>query len=182
MMDDLYAVTSELGWGYYGRTTLEPDFIGFGDLTIQQPWQVGASEKYVIFVDGNLNLTDGDGSSDQLLTVDSGGFLMFIVSGNITIDDSLGNSTVSSNTPNLEAVLVADGFVSTGTNGSGADDKLVVEGTVVGWGGVNLQRDLSGANDYSYSAETFIYRPDFVLAWPEELQDSQLIWQETNVY
>ncbi len=35
MMDDLYAVTSELGWGYYGRTTLEPDFIGFGDLTIQ---------------------------------------------------------------------------------------------------------------------------------------------------
>lgn len=35
MMDDQFAVTSELGWGYYGRTTLTPDFVGFGDLTIQ---------------------------------------------------------------------------------------------------------------------------------------------------
>ncbi|MCL9683665.1 hypothetical protein [Legionella maioricensis] len=35
MMDDLFAVTSELGWGYYGRTTLKPDFTGFGDLTMQ---------------------------------------------------------------------------------------------------------------------------------------------------
>ncbi|WP_173236533.1 hypothetical protein [Legionella antarctica] len=35
MMDDLFAVTSELGWGYYGRTTLDPAFVGFGNLTIE---------------------------------------------------------------------------------------------------------------------------------------------------
>lgn len=35
MMDDQFAMTSELGWGYYGRTTLKPAYIGFGDLSIE---------------------------------------------------------------------------------------------------------------------------------------------------
>jgi len=35
MMDEQFAMTSELGWGYYGRTTLDPAFTGFGNLTIE---------------------------------------------------------------------------------------------------------------------------------------------------
>ena len=35
MLDEQVGMTGEIGWGYYGRTTLNPDLIGFGDFTIQ---------------------------------------------------------------------------------------------------------------------------------------------------
>jgi hypothetical protein len=35
MMDDQVGMTGELGWGYYGRTTLNPPNLIFGNLTIQ---------------------------------------------------------------------------------------------------------------------------------------------------
>jgi hypothetical protein len=35
MMDDQWGVTSELGWGYYGRTNLTPPSLDFGDLSIE---------------------------------------------------------------------------------------------------------------------------------------------------
>lgn len=34
MMDD-FGFTGELGWGYYGRVTLNPAFVGFGDFSIR---------------------------------------------------------------------------------------------------------------------------------------------------
>lgn len=35
MMDDQVGMSLELGWGYYGRTTLNSAFVGVGDLNIQ---------------------------------------------------------------------------------------------------------------------------------------------------
>jgi len=36
MMDEQFGVTAELGWGYYGKVTLDPNNLDFGELTIQR--------------------------------------------------------------------------------------------------------------------------------------------------
>lgn len=158
-----------------------------GNLTVQNPWNVASGEKYVIFVDGNLTLTDGNGSNDALINVQEGGFLAFIVKGNITIDASLGNATLTSTTANLEGVYMADGTLTTATRGTagGGDDRFIGEGVFVGWSGVDLNRDFSDGSSRSLQnndkpAETFIYRPDFLVNMPDIMLVPIRLWQETN--
>lgn len=158
-----------------------------GDLTIQSPWSVASGEKYVIFVDGNLTLTDGTGSNDQLINVADGGFLAFIVSGNITVSPTLGNATLTSTTANLEGVYMADGTLTIQSRGTsaGGDDRFIGEGVFVGWSGVNLMRDYSDGGARSTEnndkpVETFIYRPDFLVNMPDIMLVPIRLWQETN--
>jgi len=158
-----------------------------GDLRIGSPWSVAAGETYVIFIDGNLTLADGDGASDQLIDVANGGFIAFIVSGDITIDESLGNSTLSDTTPNVEGVFIADGTFTVASRGTaaGGDDRFVGEGSFIGWNGVNLNRDFSDGSDRSLenndkAVELFIYRPDFIVTMPDIMLVPIRIWQETN--
>lgn len=158
-----------------------------GNLTIQNPWVVNSGEKYVIFVNGNLTLTDGNGSNDDLISVEEGGFLAFIVKGNINIQSSLGNATLTSTASNLEGVYMADGILSVLSKGAaaGGDDRFVGEGVFVGWSGVNLGRDFSNGSSRSLEnnskpVETFIYRPDFLVNMPDIMLVPIRLWQETN--
>jgi hypothetical protein len=161
-------------------------FFHSGDLTIQQPWNVASNEKIVIFVDGNLTIADPSGAG-SLIDVTSGGFLSFIVSDSITIAGSVGNTDLTSLNSNIEGVYIADGtltFESLGTAGGG-DKRFVGEGTFVGWGGVDLNRDFSDggvrkAQNNTKPTETFIYRPDFVKNIPERMTKPVYVWQETN--
>jgi hypothetical protein len=157
------------------------------DLRIESPWSVAAGETYVIFVDGNLTLADGDGASDQLIDVANGGFIAFIVSGNITFDESLGNSTLSETTANVEGVFIADGTLTFASRGvaAGGDDRFVGEGSFIGWSGVNLDRDFSDGvfrdiHNNDKATELFIYRPDFLVNMPDIMLVPIRIWQETN--
>ena len=150
-----------------------------GDLTIQSPWQVTAGERYVVFVDGNLNIEDPSGVG-ELITVDEGGFLAFIVSGDINIAESVGHSTLSNTAGNIEGVYVADGTIRIMSNGE-MDKRFIGEGTFVGWTDVEMLRDFGDeVTNQSYPTETFVYRPDFVRYTPEKMKRSQMIWQETN--
>ncbi|MDH5532841.1 MAG: hypothetical protein OEX81_00240 [Candidatus Pacebacteria bacterium] len=158
-----------------------------GDLTIQSPWSVASGETYVVFVDGNLTLTDGDGASDQLIDVADGGFLAFIVSGNIIVNEQLGNSTLASTTSNVEGVYIADGTLTIESRGTagGGDDRFVGEGVFVGWTGVNLNRDFSDGSTRSLenndkAVELFVYRPDLLVNMPDIMLVPIRIWQETN--
>jgi hypothetical protein len=158
-----------------------------GDITIQSPWSVSAGETYVIFIEGNLTLTDGDGSSDQLINVEEGGFLAFIVSGNIIINESLGNATLTDTTSNVEGVFIADGTLTVESRGTaaGGDDRFVAEGSYIGWSGVNLDRDFSdgatrSTENTNKPIELFIYRPDFLVNMPDIMLVPIRIWQETN--
>lgn len=158
-----------------------------GDVTLQSPWSVASGESYVIFIDGNLTLADGDGLSDQLIDVAPGGFLGFIVSGDITIASSLGNVTLTNTTPNVEGVFIADGEFTIESKGTaaGGDDRIVLEGSYIGWSGVSLNRDFSDGGSRSSEnndkpVEIFIYRPDFVVNMPDILLVPIRIWQETN--
>lgn len=158
-----------------------------GDLRIESPWAVAAGETYVVFVDGNLTLADGDGASDQLIDVANGGFLAFIVSGDITFEESLGNSTLTNTTANVEGVFIADGTLTFASRGAaaGGDDRFVGEGSFIGWSGVNLDRDFSDGSSRSLenndkAVELFIYRPDFLVNMPDIMLVPIRIWQETN--
>ena len=159
-------------------TTTKDYYFHSGDMTIQSPWAVTAPESYVVFVDGNLTISD-PGGVDQLITVAEGGFLAFIVSGNITMSSNVGHTTLSNTAGNVEGVYVADGALIIATN-SGTDERFVGEGTFVGWTNVVLRRDYRSTDNDLYPAQTFIYRPDFMKNTPEKMKRSQMLWQETN--
>ncbi|MBU0576426.1 hypothetical protein KJ654_02075, partial [Patescibacteria group bacterium] len=108
-----------------------------------------------------------------------GGFLAFIVSGNITMSSNVGHTVLSNTAGNIEGVYVADGALIIATN-SGTDERFVGEGTFVGWANVALQRDFRSTDNDLYPAQTFIYRPDFMKNTPEKMKRSQMLWQETN--
>lgn len=157
-----------------------------GDMTIQQAWDVASDEKITVFVNGNLTIQDPS-TVGSLITVEEGGFLAFIVKGNIVVAPSVGNSTLTSLTPNISGLFVADGTITFQGAGAaaGGDKKLVAEGTYVGWTNIEIQRDFDDGGqrrieNNTKSASSFIFRPDFVINAPEAMLRSSYIWQETN--
>ena len=150
-----------------------------GNMTIQSPWSVADGESYVVFVDGDLTIEDPL-SVGELITVDEGGFLAFVASGDIDIADTVGHSVLTNTAGNVEGVYIADGIIDIMSNG-GMDQRFVGEGTFAGWTDVVMARDYNGGVDNDlYPAETFVYRPDFVKNAPEKMKRSQMLWQETN--
>jgi len=156
------------------------------DTIIQQPWTITAGESYIIFVDGTLTFQDPT-NVGSLITVEEGGFIAFIANADIIIDQTVGHADPASTTPNLEGIYVADDLLTVAQDGdiNTADRRFIGAGTFVGWGGVDLQRDLDangGGTTYNQTipAETFIYRPDLLFNTPEEMLSPHSIWQEVN--
>ena len=154
---------------------------------IKDPWTVGANESFVIFVEGNLIISDED-AYQNLIEVAEGGFLAFIVQGHINIDANVGNEgNLTSLTTNLEGIFIADGHLSVGSvnEAGGGDERFVAAGTYVGWSGVVLDRDFSDGGmrkeeNNDKPTEVFIFRPDLVVNAPETMAKPRLIWQEVN--
>jgi hypothetical protein len=148
-----------------------------GDLTIQQPWSVNSGEFITVIVNGNLTLTDPS-NAGQLTSVAEGGFLAFIVSGNIEVDQTLGNASAVT-TPNLEGLFVADGTLTIETTGDTAtEQRFVGAGTYVGWSGVELDRDVGLPTSNTVPSEQFIFRPDLLRYAPARMLRPLYLWQE----
>lgn len=116
--------------------------------------------KPVVFVNGDLNI-------EHNVIVDPGGFVAFVVKGNINIDPSVTR---------LEGLYIADGNFVTETNGT-IDVPLQIAGSVAVWGDVDLRRDLV-ANNTNSPAEVFTYRPDLLTIMPEEMKSFVMQWSE----
>lgn len=162
-----------------------------GNLMIQQPWNVGATETIVIFVNGDLTIRDPGTSNPQMITVAPGGFLAFIVSGRIVIEDTIGHpSPYTQTTANIEGVFISNGEIEINGNPNQPHRRFIGAGNFIGWGGVDLQRDYAqgpGGNlgpdaqrNNDTPAETFIFRPDFVDNVPYEMTSANTRWQEIN--
>lgn len=140
---------------------VSPDaiYIDFGS-----PWNVASGESYVVMVDGDLRI-------NQNITVANGGFLAFIVSGDVDVDPSVTD---------IQGVFIIDGAFNTESQYTGAvvDVPLAVEGTVVAWANVSLNRDLGNAGNAVGAAETFTYRPDFIINMPGSMKAFILRWRE----
>lgn len=134
-----------------------------GNLTLTGNITINGNRKVVLFVDG------GDFNINGKINIQTrgSGFFMAIVAGNINVGSSVTGA------PSIEGLFVSDGSFSTGTGNL----PLAVRGTVVGWGGVSLQRDL-GVGNNTGPAETFEYGPDLVLLYPRDLVQDRINWQE----
>lgn len=157
------------------------------------------SNKYVIFVDGDLII---NGTKDSRnISVSDTGFIAFIVSGRIIIDADIGyensRTDVTATNANLQGVFIGNEIVIAGHSDSSADGgtsnnnlsdhKFIGAGTFVGWNGVSMNRDYENADDplskvanNTDPTEAFAFRPDFVLNTPEVLKNSLFTWEEVN--
>ena len=137
-----------------------------------------ASSNYVILVNGNLYIRGK-------ILVPNGSTATFIVSGNIYVDQTVGEAVISSTTPDIEGFYSTDkSFIIQGTNDCmvGADLRLNVAGTIVvnaGLTGGSFQnlRDLCGGN-LSCPVFSISERPDFILNAPEVIKRQNAIYQE----
>jgi hypothetical protein len=160
-------------------------------------WSVPSGEKWIVFVPGNLTFTGptdhSTSAQEKLIGVASGGFLAFIVQGDITFDENVGYGFADDtlldtyNTPIIEGVFIAsDELIIKSKGGSTPGDyKFVGAGTFVGWTNVRLERDFdNGATrkqlHNNSPTELFIYRPDFMTNAPVFLNKAQMKWKEVN--
>jgi len=141
---------------YYVEDTVD-DEISLGDV-----WTVSSGESYVIFVDGDLRI-------NKNVTVDPGGFLAFIVNGGVT---------VSTNVTSMQGIYVMNDLFVTETLDPVNDSQLVIEGMVVAWGGVSINRYLGGLINRTVPAEQFVYRADLLTNMPPKMKSFALNWQE----
>lgn len=133
-------------------------------LTIDADQDIG-SRKVILLVDSaNVNINKTINLTDGL------GFFLMIVKGNISLDPTLGGAT-----PALEGIYIADGSFSDGSGQAEDDVEMKIRGSVVAYGGVNMQRDL--ASNIS-PAEIFEYAPDQILLFPKSLSFRRLSWKE----
>jgi|GEM_PF-2220582 len=139
-----------------------------GDLTIADPLVVNDGTKRTIFVKGNVTI-----NAD--VTVPVSNFLSIVASGNITIAGTV--SKVQGLYVSDKVITIQDGEGS-GTSGLGDSRQFESQGSLVGWGGVQLQRTLSEEANASYPAEKFIYRPDFIINAPSLYKRFGIQWRE----
>ena len=148
------------------------------DLTIDNTsWQITSGESIVVFVDGNLTI-DGSADATDLITVENGGYLAFIVSGNITFTDTVGVSDASSTDTVVEGVFLADAGITVAGTGSGGDLKFIGAGTFVGWNGVSFNRSFGSSASNLNPTVSINFRPDFVVNTPSSLRTRIYSWQE----
>jgi hypothetical protein len=145
------------------------------DVTISSSWSVAKGESYVIFVNGNLRIS-------QPITVAPGGFLAFIVKKNIIFDKSLGQASPTSTTASVAGVFLADNQIIIEATPAGNNDlKFIGEGMFIGWQGVQMNRKyVPQAPNASNPTEFFRYRPDLLLNVPASMMTPLAVWQETN--
>lgn len=187
------------GAGGVGTGTLYDDtrvHLREGDLIINLTANqtIASGTKKVIFVSGNVIVR---GTQNQhRLTVASGGYLAVIAGGNITFENTIGNTCsypagCSSTNTNVDGVYVASNQLIISDDGNGVlpDNIFIGEGTFVGWNGIKLNRSfdvnssgnpLNRALNNTYPTNLFRFRPDFTQNTPEILRRPNLVWQEVN--
>lgn len=159
-----------------------------GDLTLDfDTTQTVTGKKMVILVNGNVTIQGTPNT--RAVDVANGAFFGLITSGNINIDETIGNTSATATTSVLEGVYVADGDlnIENYADDSIRDLKFVGEGTFVGHTAINLNRDYDNTSNPIDKAlnntnpiEVFVYRPDFVTNIPSILKQPNLYWQEVN--
>ncbi len=162
-----------------------------GDLTVNPgsalDWAIINGEKKIIFVNGDLTITNSNPAMSMTINVLPEGFLAFIVSGDIIISPEVGDVDPASTTNTISGLYVADGkiIIEGNSDPAIADRKFNGYGTFVGWDGVELNRDYAdgstGALDNGvYPTEVFRFRESLVRAFPSSLAKPTLSWQEVN--
>ncbi|MFH0863518.1 MAG: hypothetical protein V1858_00305, partial [Candidatus Gottesmanbacteria bacterium] len=144
-------------------------------ISISVNWpQISQNDKIIILIDGNLDI-----SKD--INVASGGFIAFIVSGDITFYKYLGINPIAD--PHsykvVDGIYIADGTISTGDTSGETDSankkQFIGKGMFIA-GNFSLGRTLP--DNSTMPAEYFEFRPDLLVNFPKEMGDGQRTWSE----
>ena len=188
--------SDQFTWDANGVNILR--FTGDFNIDERRDWNVPNGETVIVLVDGNLNISDyePDVAPNKIISVEEGGFLAFFVGNNITFDESIGYAidpasptipAVTNANANVEGVFVAYNILTVDEIDATdvPDRKFIGAGNFVGWTNVALNRDFDdgdqGATLSSLQAvENFIFRPDFMINFPNELKVANSNWRELN--
>lgn len=142
-----------------------------GDMTTESTdWSIGATEKMVIFVNGNVTI-------NGRIQIANGGFFSIIASGDITVSTTLGVPVTAPNpgNTNLEGIFITNGTFS--TSNSTGNNRLIVLGSVIA-NSFQLLRDAGAAYNDTYPSEVFRFDPQLLFTMPDEMKDIPYTWQE----
>ena len=138
---------------------------------------IAAGTQSIVLVNGNLLV-------DKSVSVNNGGFITFISSGDITFDKNLGANPTVNPSSTVQGIYLASGrLIVESTGGNPVDKQFVGKGVFAGYGGVLLLRNLGNTDNPNYPAEVFIYDPALVRAafrdtiGPSMLRTS-ILWQQ----
>lgn len=138
---------------------------------------IASGAKSIVLVNGSLNV-------DNEVRVSSGGFILFAVSGDITFAANLGgNPPANLNNPTVQGMYLASGSLNVPSKGVPPDKQFVGKGVFVGYGGVQLLRNLGDDDNANHPAEVFVYDPALVraafpaIAGPSVLR-TNILWQQ----
>lgn len=138
----------------------------------------GANQSFVIVINGDLTISEN-------IKVPVGSTAIFASSGNINVASSVGETTASSTSTDIEGVYSADkSFTAQGNNSCsvGTDKRLNIAGTVITnagqlSGSFVSQRDLCGQDPF-YPTIQIQERPDFIINTPNFLKVPNYTYQE----
>lgn len=166
---------------YFRNSSLNVDF--------NSTQTVPSGTKMIIFVNGDLNI-DSSVQNIEYIEVEEGGYLAFIVKGDINISPNIGNDDATDTTANLQGVYVADQAIRIkgySWDNSIRDKKFVGEGTFVGWNEFSVARDYTNTTEPAdrqlnneNPVEVFIFRPDLHKNTPAVMKRPNQLWQEVN--
>jgi hypothetical protein len=158
-------------------TCASVDFCHYqGDVTIEEGSSIiiGAAEKKTIVIGGTLTVKD-------TVTITPGGFLAFIVKGDITVHPDVGSAPiVYTNTPanpHIQGVYITDGTFFALSSGTPPDKQLILKGLFLA-NDFTVSRSLSDADNVRYPATMFVYDPSLLFSMPLILQEVPFKWQE----
>ena len=156
---------------FKNNVTKSPDgyywFKSVGDLTVTGKLTMD-SGKIIIFVEGGDLTFAGDVNIGDL----GQDFIMAIAGKDANGDK--GNIKISPGVVKVEGVFVTDNQFMTGID----NKKLTVQGSVVAWGGIDMQRDLGPVDNQYDPAEFFVYQPEIAIMFPQSLTDYDINWKE----
>ncbi|MBU0619165.1 hypothetical protein KKD62_02935 [Patescibacteria group bacterium] len=142
------------------------------DVSINAEWSA-FSGNTVIYIGGeNDEDIDYDLEINENITLDTDGFVAFIVSGDVTIAEDVTE---------IEAVIIADGTIT--VEGNGSDDfQFHGTGSFVSWSGFSFNRNLGmngpGGDNRGDPAELFTYDPNIIRLAPDVLKRATYSWIE----
>ena len=141
-------------------------------------WNVLDNEKIIILIANDTVLGNGNLAIRKDISITGGGFISFIVQGDIAIDTGVGVQE-NNTSPVVHGVYIANGIFKTGASTSVGKAKFVAKGMFIA-NIFTLERDLEdvGADNIDNPAHIFEYNPQFLVTMPPEMMSRSYTWQE----
>lgn len=130
---------------------------------------VGTASQWTIGTKKLVILTDGEFLINHRINISTGGSLVVVARGNITVGDNVGQSF------NIQGIFVTDGLFNSGLS-ENYNSQLVVNGSVIA-DNINLRRNLEN-NNFDKPAEIFNFDPGLMINSYNRLWSSVTSWQE----